>query len=91
MALQLPIYSLNGRHTTELGNRHQDTYFAEVFSKQDSTKWKKQKRTINVSCDGALLELHDVLSQSPRFVWEDVLNLAQLLIQGGGSSLQSGA
>lgn len=44
-----------------------------------------------MSCDGALLELHNVLSQGPRLVWEDVLNLAQLLIQGGGSSLQSGA
>lgn len=41
-----------------------------------------------MSADGALLELHDVLSQSPRLVWEDVLDLAQLLIQSGGPSLQ---
>lgn len=43
--------------------------------------------TIAVSTNVALFELHDVLCQSSSLVRKDVLNLTELLIQGGGSSL----
>lgn len=51
----------------------------------------KQKllSTIIASSDSALLELHDILRQSSCLVGEDVLDLTQLLIQGGGPSLQT--
>lgn len=50
----------------------------------------KQISTVAASSDGALLELHDVLCQSSRLVGEDVLDLTELLVQGGGSSLHRG-
>lgn len=50
--------------------------------------WKSKKSTVGISTDGALFELHDVLSQGPGLVWEDVLDLSQLLVQSGGPSLQ---
>lgn len=50
----------------------------------------KQLCTVGPSGDGALLELHDVLRQSSRLVREDVLDLTELLVQGGGSSLHGG-
>lgn len=37
--------------------------------------------------DGALVEGHDVLRQGPRLVAEDVLDLAQLLVERGGPGL----
>lgn len=45
--------------------------------------------TVGASSDGALLELHDVLRQSSCFVREDVLDLTELLVQGGGPSLRA--
>ena len=50
----------------------------------------KQVSTVAASGDGALLERHDVLCESSRFVGEDVADLTQLLVQGGGSSLHTG-
>jgi len=49
----------------------------------------KQIGTVAAAGDCALLELHDVLCESSRLVGEDVLNLTELLVQGGGSSLHS--
>lgn len=43
--------------------------------------------TIAAAVDGALVEDHDVLGQGARLVREDVLHLAQLLVQGGGAGL----
>lgn len=43
--------------------------------------------TISPATNGALLKGHDVLGESARLVWEDVLDLAQLLIEGGGARL----
>lgn len=66
----------------------------DVFGHQnDSTKAAVecstgQRPTVGAPPDGALLELHDVLGQSPRLVGEDVLDLAQLLVQRGGPSLR---
>ena len=44
--------------------------------------------TVSLSTDVALLEGHDVLREGARLVREDVLYLAQLLVQGGGPSLE---
>ena len=44
--------------------------------------------TIAAAIDGALAKDHDVLGQGARLVGEDVLHLAQLLIQGGGAGLR---
>lgn len=38
-----------------------------------------------MSWNGALLEGHDILSERAGFIGEDVLDLTQLLVQGGGS------
>lgn len=46
--------------------------------------------TVVASRYGALLELHDVLSQSSGLVGEDVLDLPELLVQGGGPGLHEG-
>ena len=46
--------------------------------------------TVGFAVDGALVESHDILSERPRFVTEDVLDLTQLLVQGGGPSLGGG-
>lgn len=43
--------------------------------------------TIGFPINGALVESHDVLSESSRFVREDVLDLSQLFIEGGGTGL----
>lgn len=40
-----------------------------------------------MAIDGALVEDHDVLSERACLVREDVLHLAQLLVQGGGTGL----
>ena len=44
--------------------------------------------TVSLSTDVALLEGHDVLREGASLVREDVLYLAQLLVQGGGPSLE---
>ncbi len=41
--------------------------------------------TVVASFNGALLEGHDVLRERAGFIREDVLDLAQLLVQRGGS------
>lgn len=46
--------------------------------------------TVRFAVDGALVKGHDVLCERPRFVTEDVLDLAKLLIQRGGTSLGGG-
>ena len=43
--------------------------------------------TVAAAVDGALVEDHDVLGEGARLVGEDVLHLAQLLVQGGGTGL----
>ena len=43
--------------------------------------------TVAAAVDGALVEDHDVLGEGARLVGEDVLHLAQLLVQGGGAGL----
>lgn len=43
--------------------------------------------TIAVAIDGALVEHHDVLGEGARLIREDVLHLAQLFIQRGGTGL----
>lgn len=43
--------------------------------------------TIGFAVDGALIETHDVLSESSCFVWEDVLDLPQLFIECSGTGL----
>ena len=43
--------------------------------------------TVADATDGALIEGHDVLRQRSCFVGEDVLDLAELLVQRGGASL----
>lgn len=40
-----------------------------------------------MAVDGAFVEHHDVLGKGARLIGEDVLHLAQLLIQGGGTGL----
>ena len=42
--------------------------------------------TVIFAVDGTLVECHDVLGKRPCFVTENVLDLAELLIQRGGSS-----
>lgn len=44
--------------------------------------------TVAAAIDGALVEDHDVLGECARLVREDVLHLAQLLIQRGGAGLR---
>lgn len=44
-------------------------------------------RTIGFPINGALVESHDVLSESSCFVRENVLDLSQLFIEGGGAGL----
>lgn len=46
--------------------------------------------TVAFAVDGALVENHDILCERPRFVTEDILDLAQLLVQRGGPSLSGG-
>ena len=46
--------------------------------------------TVGFPIDGALVEGHDVLCERASLVAEDVLDLTQLLIQGGGSGLGRG-
>lgn len=43
--------------------------------------------TVSFAADGTLVEGHDVLGERPCFVAEDVLDLAELLVQRGGTSL----
>ena len=43
--------------------------------------------TVGLSVDGALVEGHDVLGERSCLVAEDVLDLAQLLVQCGGPGL----
>lgn len=43
--------------------------------------------TIAVPVDGALVEHHDVLGEGARLIREDVLHLAQLFVQSGGTGL----
>ena len=43
--------------------------------------------TVAAAVDGALVKDHDVLGEGARLVGEDVLHLAQLLVQGGGAGL----
>lgn len=45
--------------------------------------------TISLAINAALLEGHDVLRQGSCLVREDVVDLPQLLIEGGGSGLGS--
>lgn len=45
------------------------------------------RRTVAAAVDGALAEHHDVLREGACLVREDVLHLAQLLVQGGGTGL----
>lgn len=40
-----------------------------------------------MAIDGALVEHHDVLGQGARLIREDVLHLAQLFVQSGGTGL----
>lgn len=40
-----------------------------------------------MAIDGALVEHHDVLGEGARLIREDVLHLAQLFVQGGGTGL----
>lgn len=40
-----------------------------------------------MAIDGALVEHHDVLGEGARLIREDVLHLAQLFIQSGGTGL----
>lgn len=47
---------------------------------------KVWNRTVSFAVDGTLVEGHDVLGERPRFVAEDVLDLAELLVQRGGAS-----
>lgn len=47
-------------------------------------------RTVRFAVDGALVEDHDVLCERSCFVAEDVLDLAQLLVQCGGARLGRG-
>lgn len=44
--------------------------------------------TVDNAIDAALLEGHDVLGEGARLVGEDVLHLAQLLVEGGGAGLR---
>lgn len=44
--------------------------------------------TVVFPVDGAPVERHDVLSQSTGLVTEDVFNLTQLLVEGGGPRLR---
>lgn len=46
--------------------------------------------TVWFAVDGALVEGHDILRERPCFVTENVLDLAQLLVQRGGASLGGG-
>lgn len=46
--------------------------------------------TVTFAVDGALVEDHNILGECPCFVTEDVLDLAELLIQRGGTSLGGG-
>lgn len=46
--------------------------------------------TVAFPVDGALVESHDILGEGPGFVTEDILDLAQLLVQCGGTSLCGG-
>lgn len=43
--------------------------------------------TVAAAIDRALVEDHDVLGKGARLIGEDVLHLAQLLVQGGGAGL----
>ena len=42
--------------------------------------------TERFAVDGAPVEDHDILCECPRFVTEDVFDLAELFVQRGGSS-----
>ena len=42
---------------------------------------------VALAADAGLVEGHDVLGERPRLVTEDVLDLAELLVQRGGASL----
>lgn len=53
----------------------------------EPTDHMSQGLTVWLPVDGAPVEGHDVLGQGASLVWEDVFNLPQLLVQGGGSSL----
>ena len=46
--------------------------------------------TVTLPVDGALVESHDVLGERAGLVREDVLDLAQLLVQRGGPGLGRG-
>lgn len=46
--------------------------------------------TIAVAVDGAFVEHHDVLGKGARLIREDVLHLAQLFVQSGGTGLRRG-
>lgn len=43
--------------------------------------------TVTFAVDGALVEGHDILGERSCFIAEDVLDLAELLVQRGGASL----
>lgn len=43
--------------------------------------------TIEIPINRTLEENHDVLSQGPRFVGENIFNLSKFLIKGSGASL----
>lgn len=49
--------------------------------------WRRS-HTVAAAVDGALVEDHDVLGEGACLVREDVLHLAQLLVQGGGAGLR---
>lgn len=58
-----------------------------------SKQWWREfsrRRTVGFAVDGALVEDHDVLGQCSCFVAEDVLDLTELLVQGGGAGLGGG-
>lgn len=43
--------------------------------------------TVGLSIDGALVERHDVLGEGTGLVREDIFDLAQFLVEGGGACL----
>lgn len=49
---------------------------------------RQQLGTVDTPPNGAFLELHDVLGQSSCLVRKDVLDLTELFVQSGGSSLE---
>lgn len=73
---------------------HLPTFWSIALTSHTSHFLKEKNRqawisnvTVWFAVDGALVEGHDVLGEGPRLVAEDVLDLAELLVQGGGSSL----